>query len=114
GERVDELRGVAVGADGREDGLPHGDVFGGAAVGSEDVLVTELAAHVGDDGAVGQAVSGHGNGGEGAGAVEGVGVGVEVDVLEGVEVYRVGTGDPGSVVHVGIEDLGGEGAPASC
>ena len=49
----------------------------------------------------------------GAGAVEHVVVVVEVGGHVGVEVDRVGAGDEGAVVVVGIEHLDGEGLPAA-
>ena len=106
-------RGIAVGACGREDGLPDVPLLGGAAVGAEDVFVGEFAAGGGDDGAVRLAVGGDGDLAEVALADEGVGVVVEVDVLVGVEVDGVGAGGLGAVVEVGIEDLRGERFPSA-
>ncbi len=113
GERVEGLGRVAVRADGREDGLPDGPLFGTPAVCAEDVLVAKLLLGGGDERAIGLAVATDGDFAEVSLADEGIGVVVEVDVLVGVEVDGIGTGSPGAVVHVGVEDLGGEGFPAA-
>jgi hypothetical protein len=114
GERVDDLGGIAIFTGGWEDCLPDIPLLGGAAVCAEDEFEGVFISGEADDGAVGFAIGGDWNFAEVAFAQEGVWVVIEVDVLVGVEVDGVRTGDEGAVVEVGIEDLGSEGFPPTC
>jgi hypothetical protein len=113
GVLIPDFGGVAIGADGAEDGLPDVPLLARAAVGTKDEFPAIGAFGGGEDLARRRAHLGLEDAAEGTAGPVGVFVFVDVDHLIGVEVHGVGTGAPGPVEIIRIEDLRGERFPAT-
>src|SRR5579859_1921323 len=113
GALIPDFGGIAVGADGAEDGLPDVPLLAGAAMSAKDKFPAIGAFGGGEDDAGRSAHFALGDAAEGADGPVGVFVVVNVDALVGVKIHGIGTSAPSAVEVIGIEDLRGESFPAA-